>query len=159
MSNSKQASMLALFETDAGKQKFMAQFAGKFRQSPDPDDSSFLSISYRRDEKGTHLNVPKLWKTLENLLHGTDLPRALGSPLPADALKLLCQPEDPITNPLIPEDECDVRAILGTAMWGVLAVRPAECFAAAAIARHVHRPTRNVVNILLGFCSYFYAHR
>lgn len=67
--------------------------------------------------------------------------------------------EDPETNPLVPKEKCDVRAILGTAIWGVQACRPAEAFAAAAIARHAHRPTANVVTVLLAFCAYLLEHR
>ena len=52
--------LLLMFESDAGKDEFYASFAEKFKQSPDPGDDSFLSIAYRRDEKGLHLNVPKL---------------------------------------------------------------------------------------------------
>ena len=48
--------------------------------------------------------------------------------------------------------------IVGTAMWGVYAVRPAEAFAVAALARHAHRPTRNVCDILLHLCAYLIEH-
>jgi hypothetical protein len=62
-------------------------------------------------------------------------------------------------NPEVTKDECDVRAILGTAMWGVYATRPAEALAVAAIARHVHRPTKNVQEVLLHLCAYLIKHR
>jgi hypothetical protein len=151
--------MLLCFENDSVKQRFIDSFKEKFDQSPDPGDNSFLSIAYRQNEHGVHLNIPKLRHSLEAATDGHTLPPALGSPLPHGALEMLSAAEDPVSNPRVPKHECDVRAILGIAMWGVLACRPAEAFACAAIARHAHRPTRNVVNVLLGFCSYLLHHR
>jgi len=151
--------LLVLTSDTATKEWFMQAFADKFRQSPDPGDDSFLSIAYRRDGRKIHVDTPKLWRSLENLLSGVDLPRRAGAPLPADALEMLCEPPDPDTNPIVPKSDCDVRAILGTVMWGVLACRPAEAFAVAALARHVHRPTRNVVSVLMHLCAFLLARK
>ena len=150
--------LLVCTSTPEQKRWFKAEFKAKFDQSPDPGDDSFLSISYRREGDDVLINTPKLWNTLERALEPFKLPAAPGAPLPADALHVLAEePSD--DNPIVTPEECDVRSILGTAMWGVLAVRPGEAFAAAAIARHVHRPTRNVVDTLLSFCSYLLHHR
>jgi len=45
------------------------------------------------------------------------------------------------TNPIIPATEFDARGILSVAVWGVLAVRPAETSAASLLARSAHVPT------------------
>lgn len=140
------------------KKEFLGQFAKKFDQSPETDDNSFLSIAYRREGRNIYLNVPKLWKSLEKLTAKHALPKARGAPLPGNAFELLAEDESE-TNPPVDKSECDVRAILGTAMWGVYAVRPAEALAVAAVARHVHRPTKNVKDILLGLCAYLIAHK
>ena len=140
------------------KREFMEQFSKKFEQSPEPDDDSFLSIAYRREGRNIYLNTPKLWKSLENLTSKHDLPKARGAPLPTNAFELLAE-EVSATNPRVEKSECDVRAILGTAMWGVYAVRPAEALAVAAVARHVHQPTKNVKDVLLGLCAYLLEHK
>ena len=151
--------MVVLTPDNAVKTEFMEGFRKKFDQSPEPAEESFLSISYRREGEDIHLNVPKLWASLEGLLEGHELPRARGAPLPEGALELLAAEAHEVDNPIVKTEECDVRAILGTAMWGVYAVRPAEAFAVAAVARYAHRPTRNVVNVLMGLCAYLLEHR
>jgi len=59
--------MLLCFENDTVKQQFMDSFKTKFDQSPDPGDNSFLSIAYRQDADGVHLNVPKLWSVSQSV--------------------------------------------------------------------------------------------
>jgi len=149
--------MIVLTPNPDLKAEFMNAFSIKFDQSPEGADESFLSINYRREGRRIHLNTPKLWKSLKTLTNGQTLPRARGAPLPPEALALLALGESK-DNPIIDQAECDVRAILGTAMWGVYAVRPAEAFAVAAIARHAHRPTKNVRDVLLHLCAYLLAH-
>ena len=149
--------MIVLTPNSQLKSEFMEAFRHKFDQSPDSSDQSFLSIAYRREGRLIHLNTPKLWRSLANLTNRHRLPRARGAPLPPDALALLAA-EESEDNRILDPTECDVRAILGTAMWGVYAVRPAEAFAVAAIARHAHRPTQNVRDVLLHLCAYLLEH-
>jgi len=62
------------------------------------------------------------------------------------------------TNPILSPLEFDARGILGVAAWGVLAVRPAETFAASLLARRVHLPTRNYAIVLKHFVAYLLDH-
>jgi len=71
---------------------------------------------------------------------------------------LLFAPADPIANPIISTDDCDVRGILGVVSWGILACRPAEAFPSAALARRVHIPTASVIKCLLHLCAYCLEH-
>jgi len=152
--------MIILTSNPKVKADSMAAFEQKFDQFPESSDESFLSVAFRRDGHKIHLNVPKLWRSLENLLTKHKLPKARGAPLPDNALERLAQSEADANgdNPIIDKSECDIRAILGTAMWGVYAVRPAEVFAVAALARDPHLPTKNVCDILLRLCAYLIEH-
>ena len=62
------------------------------------------------------------------------------------------------SNPILPPSEFDARGILGVAAWGVLAVRPAETFAASLLARRAHVPTSNYAKVLTYFVSYLLDH-
>jgi hypothetical protein len=81
--------MLVLTPDPAIKSWFMDEFETKFDQSPQGGDQSFLSISYRRQGRKIHLNVPKLWLALDGLVSKHELPRARGAPLPENAFELL----------------------------------------------------------------------
>ena len=66
--------MLVLTPDPAIKSWFMDEFETKFDQSPQGGDQSFLSISYRRQGRKIHLNVPKLWLALDGLVSKHELP-------------------------------------------------------------------------------------
>lgn len=135
---------------------YASQFQKKFDQSPGSggDNCDFLGMTIRQspDRRVVHVNCPKLWMRLDDRLRGTKLPNAR-APLPGNGMEeIYSEPSE--ENPILTEEECDVRGILGQVAWGVQACRPGEAFAAALLARRAHIPTRRYCKALIHFCAY-----
>ena len=151
---------LAAYLTNSIKDWFIDLFTQFFDQSYDSGDDhpEFLSVSYTTspDRSSVSINTPKLWKRLGQRVAHLDLPK-VRSVLPHNAMDLI---HAPITddNPLVPRADFDALGILGVAAWGVQACRPAECHAAALLARRATTPTVQYTKCLTHFVSYLLAH-
>jgi hypothetical protein len=152
---------LGAYSTTAIKEWFLTEFEKKFEQSPDSGDGhpEFLAMRFKvsADRKTIRVNTPKLWGRLRTRLADVNLP-TVSSPTPSNFMDLLFAPEDPVLNPMVSKSEFDMRGILGVVNWGILACRPAEAFAGAAIARRCNKPTASVVKCLIHLSAYCLAH-
>jgi len=151
---------LGAYSTTSIKEWYLQEFEKHFRQSPDSgsDHPEFIAIRFTvsPDKRTIRLNTPKLWGRLRQRISDIPLP-SVNSPLPHNTMDLLYAAPSP-TNPILPASEFDARGILGVAAWGVLAVRPAETFAASLLARRAHVPTSNYAKVLTYFVSYLLDH-
>jgi hypothetical protein len=152
---------LGAYSTPAIQEWFLAEFEKKFEQSPDSGEGhpEFLAMQFKvsEDKKTIRVNTPKLWHGLRKRLEGVDLP-TVTTPAPINLKELLFQPSHPVNNPIVTTAQFDLRGILGTVNWGILACRPAEAHAGAAIARRCHVPTAAVVQCLVHLCAYCLDH-
>jgi hypothetical protein len=152
---------LGAYSTPNIKSWFLNEFEKKFEQSADSGDGhpEFLAMRFKvsEDRKTIRVNTPKLWKRLRARVSHIDLPN-VKSPTPTAFLQLLFAPEDPVSNPVVQTSDFDVRGVLGVINWGILACRPAEAFAGAAIARRSHKPTANVVKCIVHLAAYCLDH-
>ena len=152
---------LAAFSSAALKSWFLANFESRFDHSADSGvgQSEFLGITIKSNADRTvhSLNTPRVFDRLQKRLDKLGVPDLIPSspraPLPPDAMDMIFAPVSD-DNPLIPADLCNAPALLGVGGWVVMAVRPAEAFAAALLGRMVRRPTRSYVKALLHFLAY-----
>jgi len=151
---------LGAYSTPAVKQWYLEEFEKYFEQSPDSgsDHPEFIAVRFAvsPDYSTVRLNTPKLWGRLRARFGDIALP-TVTTPLPHNAMDLLYA-DITDSNPIIPKEDFDAFGILGVANWGVLAVRPAESFSGALLARRAHIPTLNYVKCLTHYCSYLLIH-
>ena len=139
---------------------FAAEFTKRFNQSPGSGgnihDFLGMTITQSEDRRVLRVNCPKLWMKLRERLDRTTLPNAK-APLPGNAMEeVYAEPSE--ENPILTEDECDVRGILGQVAWGIQACRPGEVFSSSLLARRAHIPTRRYCRMLLHMCAYCLDH-
>ena len=151
---------LQIMSNDTVRAWYAKEFERKFDQSPGSGGNScdFLGMTILQsdDRRVLRVNCPKLWMRLRERLSNFKLPRT-SAPLPGDAMQAIyADPSE--DNPILTEEQCDVRGILGQLAWGIQASRPAESFHASLLARRAHIPTQRYCSMLLYLSSYCLDH-
>ena len=160
--------VLALFSTDAVRERFLADMATKFKQSPESDDKSRVTvycgfeITQSEDNSEAYIRTPKVYERLMRVCDHAGLSdlytNPATTPLAADAIKTMAVPVSD-DNPAISDHDFPARSILGSCAWAVLAARPAEIFCLAMLLQHMHKPTAAVVKAIKHFASFLLATR